>query len=701
MKTTHDYDLPCQRVGRAYTFRHTILLLGLFLCITTLSTTLYAQVPQLINFQAQLAGDGTLPSPTTIVFSIHDAASGGTQLWTEQHSVTHTDGIFNVLLGSVTSFPATLFTDDGERYLDMLVGGELLDERFQLSSVAYALRAEAADKTGPTGITFPDGTVQVTAATSSGGGSLTLPFSGAASTAGAALSASNNGSGDALSVPSAGGDGLHVTSAGGSGVYVQHTGNDGVYIAQVGDPPVLAAPDSKNNGVEVSGAEGDGLNIGFAGGDGVRVNSVGGNGVHVEAAGGLAGYFDGDVEATGTLEAGTLESTTGGVQFPDGTVQTTAASGDDDWTIDGGDLYSSVSGNVGIGTTSPDQKLTVAGTVESTTGGFKFPDGTVQATAATGGGGDSDWTISGDDLFSSVSGNVGIGTSSPIGKVHISGAATFGIPVVNVEATAGTWDYIRLKKEGDSALEYFLGRAPSTQLGGRSLVIHVPSVGVGYGGVGDQPKISFVSSGADELGFAEAETGNWYMKGNVGIGTSTPSTKLQVLGDVSLRATDRLIFGVNSGIGEWIQNGVDGDLGLNYGLAFFASSQERMRIDAPSGFVGIGTTDPVHPLHMGSGAHVTTGGVWTNASSRDYKENIHSLTTEEAMAALSGLVPVQYNYKVDQEEVYLGFIAEDVPDLVATGDRKGLSPMDIVAVLTKVVQQQQQQIAALEARLNR
>lgn len=37
----------------------------------------------------------------------------------------------------------------------------------------------------------------------------------------------------------------------------------------------------------------------------------------------------------------------------------------------------------------------------------------------------------------------------------------------------------------------------------------------------------------------------------------------------------------------------------------------------------------------------------------------------------------------------MGFIAEDVPDLVATPNRKSLSPMDIVAVLTKVVQEQQ------------
>ncbi len=39
-------------------------------------------------------------------------------------------------------------------------------------------------------------------------------------------------------------------------------------------------------------------------------------------------------------------------------------------------------GDVGIGTTSPGSKLTVAGTIESTSGGLKFPDGTTQTSAA-------------------------------------------------------------------------------------------------------------------------------------------------------------------------------------------------------------------------------------------------------------------------------------------------------------------------------
>ena len=97
---------------------------------------------------------------------------------------------------------------------------------------------------------------------------------------------------------------------------------------------------------------------------------------------------------------------------------------------------------------------------------------------------------------------------------------------------------------------------------------------------------------------------------------------------------------------------------------------------------------PVRLIDVKGGAYCN-GTKWIDASSREYKESIKSLTAEEALETLAGLDPVKFRYKGDKEEEHVGFIAEDVPDLVATKERKGMSAMDIVAVLTKVVQEQQ------------
>ena len=133
-------------------------------------------------------------------------------------------------------------------------------------------------------------------------------------------------------------------------------------------------------------------------------------------------------------------------------------------------------------------------------------------------------------------------------------------------------------------------------------------------------------------------------------------------------------------------------------LTIGAGSVDRITIDR-NGNVGLAVSRPTHPIEMASGAHVTAGGVWTNSSSRERKENIAELSVEEALQALADLQPVQFRYKNDAAETYVGFIAEDVPELVAMENRQSLSAMDIVAVLTKVVQDQQQRIAELESRL--
>jgi hypothetical protein len=60
---------------------------------------------------------------------------------------------------------------------------------------------------------------------------------------------------------------------------------------------------------------------------------------------------------------------------------------------------------------------------------------------------------------------------------------------------------------------------------------------------------------------------------------------------------------------------------------------------------------------------------------------------------------VTFAYRDAPGDPRVGFIAEDVPDLVARPGRTTLSALEIVAVLTKVVQEQQQAIAELTARV--
>ncbi len=107
-----------------------------------------ASVPHQINYQGWLgrATDTTGVTGTfDMTFTLYDAETGGTVLWTETHTnVKVTRGVFNVILGSVNPLPADIFTS-GSLWLEIKIGDETLLPRKKLVSVGYAIRAIIAD----------------------------------------------------------------------------------------------------------------------------------------------------------------------------------------------------------------------------------------------------------------------------------------------------------------------------------------------------------------------------------------------------------------------------------------------------------------------------------------------------------------------------------------------------------------------------
>jgi len=231
--------------------------------------------------------------------------------------------------------------------------------------------------------------------------------------------------------------------------------------------------------------------------------------------------------------------------------------------------------------------------------------------------GDSDWTISGSDMFSAVSGNVGIGTTTP------------GAPL-EVKLNSASGGSNQPIKFGDSFGSAFLGAGSNrimlaTEDGTERLVIKQASGNVEIGTTAPHPGNQLIVDGpfpAIKFGDGNGKVGGLHAgtdrvilstddgterlvikqaSGNVGIGTSTPTQLLTLEGAASPRVfvTDTDGSGVTTEIGAQDGAGFVGTFTAT-DLRILTGNDERMRITT-DGKVGIGTTTPNSKLEVTNG----------------------------------------------------------------------------------------------------
>jgi hypothetical protein len=227
-----------------------------------------------------------------------------------------------------------------------------------------------------------------------------------------------------------------------------------------------------------------------------------------------------------------------------------------------------------------------------------------------------------------ASGRLGIGTTSPTSKLHIT-----------TPTGVDFQDAIQLEKAGGFGNVYL--QSYYTNVPNYGLAIKIGSTtsmvvnGAGNVGIGTtSPNAKLNISGTGDLSYiynsgASSTDANFYVysatidhfmirnSGNVGIGTASPTARLTVIDEVRVKTASTTGVGLSKDAsGAYLYN-ID-----NTFMAFGTNNTERMRITS-GGLVGIGTSSPSSLLHLSTAnasnqllLQSTTG---TNAAYMNFK----------------------------------------------------------------------------------
>jgi len=260
--------------------------------------------------------------------------------------------------------------------------------------------------------------------------------------------------------------------------------------------------------------------------------------------------------------------------------------------------------------------------ISNSTGSLKLSGntdvtGTVTADGLTV---DGDANFDSGTLFVDASENaVGIGTtSSPVGKLHITGGVTQDGGEQNLVLQSSDSASIPKTISGsasNSTLQVFAGAMQSGSSRGGQIDF------VGGSAASDTGTLIF-RTGGTLGGTSQPERMRIDSSGNVGIGTSSPARTLHVEGVIlsKISGGTPALF-LNNGVTQLNINNSSGSMVFDGDGA-----TERMRIDS-SGNVGIGTTSPSHKLVVSNGGAESLEFNWASGQSTNFLQSYNRSTS--------------------------------------------------------------------------
>jgi len=106
-----------------------------------------------------------------------------------------------------------------------------------------------------------------------------------------------------------------------------------------------------------------------------------------------------------------------------------------------------------------------------------------------------------------------------------------------------------------------------------------------------------------------------------------------------------------------------------------------------------------HLIETSTGAYLTLGGVWTDSSDRDLKENLAPVDGQEVLARLTDLPITTWNYEAEGPSIrHMGPVAQDFYATFGLGqDERHIAPLDTGGVALAAIQALYEHTQALEA----